>query len=161
VPRTLDFRLLAELLVVRLTPALPEGIVLRRAIEEDIEGLRRMRALAPIPPRFPSPPEYGLDDGVLVIEVQPPPARRIVPITYSGQRPVSDRDVADAVNEALQAVADEASEASTDRYESDTAVNHGKLRLWFGVVPPNAPEGRPWRQVIAELPPIALSQIAN
>jgi hypothetical protein len=150
--------MLAELIVARLIPALPDGVVARPATEADIGDLRRVRARTP-DPGFPTPPEYGLVNGVLVVHAQPPPARRIIAITYGDQRILTEEHLAIAVNEALQAVTDEASEASADRYESDASVENGRLRIWFGVVPSGRSPGR-WRDIVAELDSIPLSQIA-
>jgi hypothetical protein len=133
----IDLARLAELLVSRLIPALPDGVTARLGTEEDVEGFSALRSHWP--PGFPPPIEYGLADGVLVIHVPPPPARRVIALTYNHQRAFADEALADAVNEVLQGVADEASEASADHYESEATVEGDRLRIWFGVVPAKIP----------------------
>jgi hypothetical protein len=155
---SIDLARLAELLVTRLIPALPDGVTARLGTEEDVERFSALRSRWP--PGFPPPIVYGLADGVLVIHVPPPPAHRVIALTYNHQRTFADEALADAVNEALEGVADEASEASTDHYESDAAVEGDRLRIWFGVVPAKTPPSR-WRDVVFELAPIPLDQISG
>jgi hypothetical protein len=153
-----NFAVLAELLVARLTPTLPDGVSVRQGTQGDAEDLRPSHAVWRVP-GFPTPPQYDLGDGVIIVHVRPPPARRLIPINLSHHRTLSDEALAMMVDEALQAVADEASEASAEHYESDAAVDAGQLRLWFGLVPPETAQGRQWREVIAELPAIPITDI--
>jgi hypothetical protein len=159
-PSSIILARLAELLVDRLGPALPEGVVASLATEEDLDRVRSLHARlrdAWGPDDSPYP-EYGRADGVLCVSVPPSPSRRIVPLTVEHERLFTDDALSDAVIQALNAVADEASETSTDHHECDAAVEDGELRIWFGVVPPKTPSG-PWRAVVAELTPIPLDEI--
>jgi hypothetical protein len=155
---TIDLARLAELLVTRLNAALPDGVVARQGTDDDI--MLRMEALEGPPPGFPTPPVYDLTDGVLVLHVPPPPARRVIALTYNHDRVFTDDHIAQAVDEALMGVADEASEASADHYESESAVEGDQLRIWFGVVPARTPPGR-WRDIVSELSPIPLDEISG
>ena len=161
---TIDLVRLAELLVDRLGSALPQGVVAGTATEEDLEAVRAMhtRMGAHRPLGFPAPPEYGHADGVLCISLPPSPSRRIIALTLEHQRIFTDVELRDAVVEALDDVADEASEASADHHECDAAVEGDRLRIWFGTVPPGTPQIHPpWREVVVELAPIPLDQIAG
>jgi hypothetical protein len=137
----IDLVRLAELLIERVGPALPEGVVVSLAAEEDLERLRRIRARTRdlSPPDFPPPPEYGHEDGVLCVSVPPSPSRRVFALTYNRQRVFTDDALSGILIEALGAVADEASEASADHHECDAALEDQVLRIWFGVVPPKMP----------------------
>jgi hypothetical protein len=144
---------LARCLVKRLAPALPAGATIRMGDESDMADVRRMRQ------HSPSSPEYDLEDGLLVVHTSPPPARRVIALTYSKQREFDEDDLSVSVAVAINAVADEASEESTDRFESEAVIDCDDLRIWFGRVPPGSPDGRPWREIVPELPPIRLGDV--
>jgi hypothetical protein len=61
----------------------------------------------------------------------------------------------DPIGNMLTQVADEASEATTDRYESDFAIEAEVVRLWFGRVPPTS-RTHERRDVLPELPSLRL-----
>jgi hypothetical protein len=55
-------------------------------------------------------------------------------------------------------VADEACEATADRYECDFAFEDGAIRLWFGRAARTPPPATDWRELLPELPPIRFSE---
>jgi hypothetical protein len=69
---------------------------------------------------------------------------------------------ADAVlvrlTDALNDIATEVGEATTERYEQDIDLDGGEIRLWFGPVPGGSKDGA-WREVLAELAPIPVDAI--
>ena len=62
--------------------------------------------------------------------------------------------VADALND----IATEVGEATTDQYEEDAEITSDAIRIWFGPVPAGSYDG-PWRDVLPELAPIPLSSL--
>jgi hypothetical protein len=80
---------------------------------------------------------------------------------------LDDNALAGGVEEALEdpmgnwltQVADEASEATTERYESDFAFEAGGIRIWFGTAPRTPPPDVEWRDLLPELPSIPFQEI--
>ncbi|HEY2787957.1 MAG TPA: hypothetical protein VGI72_00810 [Gaiellales bacterium] len=70
----------------------------------------------------------------------------------------SPDDVLVRVVDALNDIATEVGEATTDHYEEYAEIDGGEIRIWFGLVPPGSPEGV-WRDVVPELEPIPLAAI--
>ena len=64
------------------------------------------------------------------------------------------------VVDALNDIATEVGEWTTDHYEEDAEIQDGQIRLWFGRVPRGSPEGS-WRDVVPELAPIPLAAITS
>jgi hypothetical protein len=65
----------------------------------------------------------------------------------------------DPIGTSLTQVADESSEATTDRYECDFAFEDDGIRIWFGAAPRTRPPDVKWRDLLPELPPIPIGEI--
>ncbi len=141
---------LAELLVERLRPVLPARMRLRIASEAEVDEMNARNVR--MAPGFPG---YRHDRGVVVVAFEGDPGLRVIHVGPFEAEPEFDHWV---VTQALSDVADEASEETHDRYESEAAIAEGAVRIWFGLVPPRSPDG-PWRDVVPELEPIPLAAI--
>jgi hypothetical protein len=110
-------------------------------------------------PALPAGLRLFVDDrGILTISDER--TRRIVTIGVSSV-PGWDLDsVLVRVADALNDIATEVGEATTDHYEEYAEIEGGEIRLWFGLVPPGSPEGQ-WRNVLRELAPIPLSRLSG
>jgi hypothetical protein len=125
-----DYERLAELLEEPLQPVVPDRIRLRR------------------------------DGATLTMWTEGFQGLTLLSLTYNAHVNVSgqvEESLEDPIGNLLTQVADEASEATTDRYECDFAFGGDVIRLWFGLAPPT-PATNEWRDVLPELPAIPLSE---
>lgn len=67
----------------------------------------------------------------------------------------------DPIGNSLTQIADEASEATTDRYECDFAFDGDAIRLWFGLVTRAPPLEVDWSDILPELPPMPLTDFVT
>jgi hypothetical protein len=96
------------------------------------------------------------DPGVLAIS--DPTTRWEITVELSHVGGWSPDDVLVRVVGALNDIATEVGEATTDRYEEYAEIDGAEIRIWFGLVPPGSPEGE-WRDIVPELEPIPLSAL--
>jgi len=125
----IDFERLAALLQERLQPVVPGGVRLQT-------------------------------DGALVaMWTDGFQGLTILTLDYNAREGSIEDALADPIANWLTQVADEASEATTDRYECDFAFKDGGIRIWFGTAPRTPPPGAEWRDLLPELPPIPFGEI--
>jgi hypothetical protein len=122
-----DFDRLANLLQARLDPALPDRVRVRAARGRLVVWTEGFRGWS----------ELLLD------------------FTELGG-PAPPTDFAWSLHNGLTQLADEASDATANRYDYDIEVENGVVRLWFGRIP-NTPPPPPSRHVLPELEPIPLA----
>lgn len=125
----IDFERLATLLQQRLQPVVPSGVRLRADGAVVVMWTEGFQGWT----------RLTLDDNALAGGVE--------------------EALEDPIGSSLTQVADEASEATTDRYESDFAFEDGGIRIWFGAAPRTPPADVEWRELLPELPPIPFGEI--
>ena len=125
----IDFERLATLLQQRLQPVVPSGVLLQA------------------------------DGRVVVMWTEGFQGRTLLTLDYNALEESVEQALEDPIGKALTQVADEASEATTDRYESDFAFEDGGIRIWFGAAPHTPPPDVEWRELLPELPPIPFGEI--
>ena len=124
-----DFYKLARLLEERLQPAVPSGVRLQA------EGATLVMWT------------YGFQ------------GRTHLALDYNAAECGVEESLEDPIGNSLTHIADEASEATTDRYECDFAFESEAIRLWFGQCPETSPPtDTEWREVLPELPLICFSE---
>jgi len=123
-----DHEMLARLLEERLQPVVPSRV--------------RLRAEGPM----------------LVMWTQGFQGWTQLRLDYNAGEGSVEESLEDPIGNSLTQIADEASEATTDRYECDFAFEDGAVRLWFGRAPRTPPAAAEWSELLPELPPIPFSE---
>lgn len=109
-----------------------------------------------VAPALPAGLRLFIDDrGDLAISSQ---RLGIVTVGFSSVPGWDPGSVLVRVMDALNDIATEVGEATTDHYEEDAEIASDAIRIWFGLVPPGSPQGS-WRDVVPELAPIPLAAI--
>jgi hypothetical protein len=127
----LDFERLAALLQERLQPVVPSGV--------------RLRA----------------EGAVVVMSTEGFQGWTILSLDYNALEGSIEEALDDPIGNSLTQIADEASEATTERYEGDFAFEDGGIRIWFGAAPRTPPPDADWRDLLPELPPIPVEEIVT
>jgi hypothetical protein len=127
----LDYQMLARLLEARLQPVVPSGV--------------RLRA----------------DGPMLVMWTEGFQGCTRLRLDYNAGEGSFEESLEDPIGNSLTQIADEACEATTDRYECDFTFEGGAVRLWFGRAPRTPPAATEWSDLLPELPSIPLSEFVT
>jgi hypothetical protein len=125
----IDFERLATRLQERLQPVVPSGV--------------RLRA----------------EGAAVVMWTEGFQGRTILRLDYNALEGSIEEALEDPIGSSLRQVADEASEATTERYECDFAFGGDEIRIWFGAAPRTRPPDAEWRELLPELPAIPFEEI--
>jgi hypothetical protein len=125
----IDFERLASLLETRLQPIVPTGVCVRA------EG------------------------SALVMWTEGFQGRTILALDYKDGEGGVEESLEDPLGNSLAQIADEASEATTERYECGLAFEHDRIRLWFGRAHYSVPAVSDLRELLPELSPIPFAEI--
>jgi hypothetical protein len=127
-----DFYKLARLLEERLQPAVPSGV--------------RLQA----------------EGATLVMWTDGFRGRTHLALDYNAGEGGVEESLEDPIGNSLTQIADEASEATTDRYECVFAFASEAIRLWFGQCPETSPPAdTDWSEVLPELPEIRFAEFVT
>jgi hypothetical protein len=125
----IDFERLARLLEKRLQPVVPSGVRL------------------------------WAQGAVVVMSTEGFQGWTILTLDYNALEESIEEALDDPIGNSLTQVADEASHATTERYEGDFAFEDGAIRIWFGAAPRTRPPEADWRDLLPELPSIPFAEI--